>query len=150
MPDTTTTTGVLPAFDCEFEINTAGRSSTPTWETIKDIEELQITVDGSIQEWNPYDQKGWARRALTGKKIGIAVKGKRNYGNTGNDYVAEKILQKGQKVESQFKLTLPNKDILEFDCIINTTNAFGGAATDLNALEAEFLSDGEPTFTKSA
>lgn len=149
MAEETKTTGVLPAYDCEFEINTAGRNTTSSWETIKDIEELQITVDGTIIEWNPYDQKGWSRRSLTGKKIGIAVKGKRNYGDVGNDYVAEKILQKDKKVESQFKLTLPNKDILEFNCIINTTNAFGGAATDLNALEAEFLSDGEPTFTKA-
>ncbi|MCM1286547.1 MAG: hypothetical protein NC213_10250 [Acetobacter sp.] len=149
MSNETKTTGVIPAYDCAFEINTAGRSATPSWTAIKDIEEMQVTIDGNIVEWTPYDQKGWARRGLTGKKIGIAIKGKRNYGDSGNDYVASKLLKLGKDTESQFKVTLPNGDILEYDCIVNTTNAFGGPSNDMNALEAELLSDGEPRFTES-
>ncbi len=142
-----TTTGVIPAYDCIFKINTSGRTSPAVWAEIKDVEDMQVTIDGNVVEWTPYDQKGWARRSMTGKKIGIAIKGKRNYGDAGNDYVASRLTKMSRDVESQIQVTLPNKDVLEYNCIINTTNAFGGAATDLNALEAELLSDGEPTLT---
>lgn len=142
-----TTTGVIPAYDCVFKINTAGRGESPTWSEIKDAEEMQVTIDGNVVEWSPYDQHGWTRRSMTGKKIGIALKGKRNFGDAGNDYVADKLTKMGKDVESQFQVTLPNGALLEYDCIINTTNAFGGAANDLNNLECEILSDGEPSFT---
>lgn len=148
MPETTT--GVIPAYDCSFEINTAGRGTTAAWKEIKDVEEMQVTVDGNVVEWSPYDQHGWSRRAMTGKKIGIAIKGKRNFGDPGNDYVAEMILKMGKDVETQFRVTLPDNSVLEYDAIINTTNAFGGNANDLNNLEGEILSDGEPSYTKAA
>ena len=150
MSETTTTTGVIPAYDCSFEINTAGRSKTAAWKEIKDVEEMQVTVDGNVVEWSPYDQHGWSRRAMTGKKIGIAIKGKRNFGDAGNDYVAEMILKMGKDVETQFRVPLPDNSILEYDAIVNTTNAFGGNANDLNNLEGEILSDGEPSYTKAA
>jgi len=148
MSESTQTTGVVPAYDTKFEINTTPKGATPTYKEVADLEEMQITVDGTVVEWTPYSQKGWTRRAVTGKKLGIAFKGKRNYGDAGNDYVAGLILKKGKDVETDCKVTMPNGDLLEFPCVINTTNVFGGASTDLNALEFECLSDGEPSFTQ--
>ena len=34
------------------------------------------------------DAKGWAKAAMTGKKLGFSFKGKRSVGDPANDYIA--------------------------------------------------------------
>ena len=65
-------TGVNPVHTIQFGVCITGRKSTDTPETVetkvvKDAESLSISVDGTIEEWNPMDQAGWTRRLTTGK-----------------------------------------------------------------------------------
>ena len=73
------TTGVYPVHENQFKIDkTGGDGSTESnLVTIADMESFSVSIDGNIEEWKPFDQKGWTRRLLTGKSITISISGKR-------------------------------------------------------------------------
>jgi len=137
-------TGVNPVNELTFGINITGRTGN-TSTVVKDSESLEITIDGSIEEWNPMDMGGWVRRLMTAKSLSVSMGGKRNYGDPGNDYVASLGFKNGQDCNSIFTINFPNGDKLTFNCVINTTK-MGGASTDVDALEWEALSDGRPSY----
>ncbi|BBI32367.1 phage tail tube protein [Cohnella abietis] len=141
-------TGVFPVHNNKFKINTKGRVTAPSnMATIKDLETFGLSVESNTEEWTPMDMEGWARQAVTGKKLTVSFSGKRHYGDPGNDYVGGLLLATGQGVESQFEWELPNGAKLIMDCVINLTTPAGGDSTNIDALEFDILSDGKPTFT---
>lgn len=144
-------TGVFPVHNNKFKVNTAGRSGTETTlATIADMTTFKVSVEGKNEEWYPLDQEGWARNACTGKKMAIALSGKRNYGDAGNDYIAGMMMKTGQDCETTFEWVLPNGDKLSGNCVINMTTPAGGDSVALDALEFEILLDGKPKFTEAA
>ena len=55
--------GVNPVHTIQFGICITGRKNADTPETVetkvvKDAESLSVSVDGTIEEWSPMDQKG--------------------------------------------------------------------------------------------
>jgi hypothetical protein len=148
--EATPATDVNPVNELTFGICTAGRKANDKAETItttlvKDAESLSISFDGGIEEWNPMDQKGWTRRLMTSKSISVSMGGKRNYGDSGNDYVAGLAFKNGQDCNSWLSIIFPNQDQLIIPCVVNTTS-MGGDSTALDALEWEVQSDGKPTY----
>lgn len=142
------TTGVFPVHNNIFKIGTLGRASVALdMLIVKDLETFEIAVDNKTQEWTPLDTQGWTRRAITGKGITFKFKGKRNYGDPGNDYIAETLLATGQGVESNFEWLLPNGDKLTMDCVIGLNQNAGGGSTDVDGLEFDVMSDGLPVYT---
>lgn len=140
--------GVFPVHNNTFTIDIAGRNAaTPEPTQVKDLETFSLSIDANVEEWTPMDLDGWMRRAVTGKGLTISFTGKRNYGDPGNDYVAETLLGTGQEVESNFVWTMPSGAKLTFDCIISLTAPGGGDSTNIDSLEFDLLSDGLPTFT---
>ncbi len=142
--------GVNPTNEIEFGVCITGRPAaaemeTATYTTVKDAEGLSISIDGNVEEWNPMDMHGWARRLMTAKSLSISMGGKRNYGDAGNDYVASLAYKMGQDVNSAMKITFPNGDCLIMPCVINTTS-LAGDSTAIEALEWEALSDGRPVY----
>lgn len=143
----TPVTGVTPTCDIDFSVNTKGRTGNEEdFAVVKDAESLSISIDGNVEEWNPMDNAGWGRKLMTSKSLSVSMGGKRNYGDPGNDYVAGCTFKNGQDCNSQFRITFPNRDTLQFDCVINVTS-MGGDSTAVNALEWEALSDGKPVYT---
>ena len=141
-------TGVNPVNEITFGVNINGRIGSDTT-IVKDAESLSISIDGSVEEWNPMDAGGWARKLMTAKSISVSMGGKRNYGDPGNDYVAGLAWKNGQDCNSVFSINFPNGDTLAFDCVINVTS-MGGDSTAIDALEWEALSDGIPVYTEYA
>lgn len=140
--------GVYPVHNNVFKINTAGRSGADTsLVVIKDLTTFGISVEGTNEEWYPLDQEGWARQANTGKKMAISFSGKRNFGDPGNDYIANMLTKTGKDCESEFEWALPDGSKLSGDCVVSLTNPGGGDSTALMALEFELLIDGKPTYT---
>lgn len=142
--------GVNPVHTIQFGVCITGRKSTDTPETVetkvvKDAESLSISVDGTIEEWNPMDQAGWTRRLTTGKSLGMTMGGKRNYGDEGNDYIASLALKTGQECNTWVSVIFPNLDQLLIPAVINVTS-LGGDSTSIDALEWEAQSDGKPTY----
>ena len=141
-------TGVFPVHNNQFQIATDGRVGA-TLVPIKDLETFALSIDANTEEWTPMDQEGWVRRAVTGKGLTISFTGKRHYGDPGNDYIGNLLLETGQGVESVFNWVLPSGATLEMDCVINLTTPAGGDSINIDNLEFEVLSDGKPTFTPS-
>lgn len=141
-------TGVFPVHNNLFKVNTAGRSgATTNMVTIADLTTFKVSVEGKNEEWYPLDQEGWARNAVTGKKMSISFSGKRNYGDAGNDYIAGMMTKTGQDCETTFEWTLPDGSKLTGDCVINLTSPAGGDSTAIDSLEFELIFDGKPTYT---
>lgn len=141
-------TGVNPVHEITFGVCMDGRPADLTsavYTVVKDAESLNISIDGSVESWNPMDQAGWARNLMTAKSLSISMGGKRNYGDPGNDYVAGLAFQIGQACNSAMKITFPNQDSLYVPCVINVT-AMGGDSTGLESLEWDVTSDGQPEY----
>jgi len=142
------TTGVFPVHSNVFTVNTAGRAGTPiTMVPIKDMETFSIAVDGTKEKWTPMDLAGWSRQAVTGKSLTISLKGKRCYGDAGNDYIAGTLLSTGQACETDLEWTLPDGSSLALPCVIDLKTPAGGDSTKIDGLDFELLSDGLPVFT---
>lgn len=139
--------GVYPVHNNIFKISSNGRTLPSTFVTIKDLETFELSVESNTEEWTPMDLEGWARQAVTGKKLSVAFSGKRNYGDPGNDYIAGTLLSTGQACESVFEWTLPTGAKLTMNCVISLTTPAGGDSTNIDTLEFDILSDGLPVFT---
>lgn len=143
------TSGVFPCYENQFKINTSS-SSTATWSTIADCETFEVSFDNGVEEWTPFESEGWVRRLKTAMGVTITVSGKRNIGDTGNDFVSDISLKNGQQAQADFQWTFPDGTVVEFDdAVINVTNNLGGDATNVAPLEFEVLSNGKPTITSA-
>ncbi|MCC8064451.1 MAG: hypothetical protein LIO78_08290 [Clostridiales bacterium] len=141
------TTGVFPCYENQFKIGAASASAT----TIADMESFSVSFDNGVEEWTPFDTEGWVRRLLTAKGFTITVTGKRNVGDTGNDFVAGLFIKNGRDAEAYFEWTFPDGATLVIDeAVINVTNIGAGDSTAVGPLEFEVQSNGKPTYTAAS
>lgn len=145
------TSGVYPVYNTEFKIGTKGKtSSTSDMKTIADMETFSMSIDNTVEEWTPMTTDGWARALMTGKKFTISMKGKRNVGDPGNDYVHSMTFKDGLACSTKFEVDFPDGSKLEFDCVISITNDGGGDATNVAPLEFDVQCDGKPIYTEAS
>ena len=115
------------------------------------METFSVSFDNGVEEWKPFDQGGWTRRLLTAKSVTITINGKRNVGDTGNDYIAGKAFVNGREAEGYLVWTFPDGTEVEFEgCVFNVTNIGAGDSTAVGPLEFEALSNGKPKVTPAA
>lgn len=67
-----TKSGVYPCYENQFQAGISLESLSD----IADMESFSVKLDNGVEEWNPYDTKGWVRRLMTSKSITISVSGK--------------------------------------------------------------------------
>ena len=113
----------------------------------KDLENFSPSIDGTVEEWYAMDAGGWAKSAMTGKKLSFSFKGKRSVGDVGNDYIAGLAWKFGQDVMTKFEWTMVSGAKLSSDVVINVTTPGGGDSTNVDTLEFEATVYGKPTFT---
>lgn len=139
--------GVYPVYEHQFQIKTGtGTGSSAVYSDIADMESFSVSFDDNVEEWTPFTTEGWKRRMKTGKGISISINGKRNVGDTGNDYVADMAFKSGQDCETELKWNFPDGTVVTMPCVINVTS-MGGDSTGVDPLEFECLSNGKPTIT---
>ena len=115
-----------------------------------DLENFAPSIDGTLEEWYAMDASGWAKSAMTGKKLSFSFKGKRSVGNAGNDYIAGLAWKFGQDVMTKFEWTMVSGAKLSGDVVINVTTPGGGDSTNVDTLEFEAVFYGKPTYTPAA
>lgn len=143
-------TGVFPCYENQFAVNTSS-TTTATWSSIADCETFEVSFDNGVEEWTPFESEGWVRRLMTAKSVTITVSGKRNVGDTGNDFIAGLAFENGRGAEVDFKWTFKDGTIVEFaDCPINITALGSGDSTAVAPLEFEVMSNGKPTVTSAS
>ena len=144
-------TGLFPVHKNKFKVNTKGRTKDPLdMVIIKGLENFAPSIDGGIEEFYLMEDEGWVSRMLTAKSLGFTFTGKRIYGDPGNDYIGDGILNIGQEADSEFEWEFPSGAKLTMDCVISLTTPGGGDTTNVNGLEFELLSHGKPTFTPAS
>ena len=137
------TSGVFPCYENQFQVKASG-----TYSTIADCETFECSFDNGVEEWTPFESEGWVRRLMTAKSVTVTVSGKRNIGDTGNDYISGLTFANGQAAQADFKWTFPDGTAVEFtDAVINVSNNGGGDSTNVGPLEFEVMSNGKPTVT---
>lgn len=139
---------VYPVHDNVFKFGTKGLESTSEQMVVPaDLENFAPSIDGNTEEWYAMDAGGWAKAAVTGKKLSLVFKGKRSVGDPGNDYIAGLALAMGKDAMTKFEWEMISEAKMSFDCVINVTTPGGGDSTSLDTLEFECICYGKPTFT---
>lgn len=140
-----TTTGVFPCYENQFKVNTSSTSSA-SWATIADCETFEVSFDNGVEEWTPFESEGWIRRLMTAKAVTITVTGKRNVGDTGNNFIAGLAFKNGREAEADFQWTFKDGTVVTFTgSPINVTALGSGDSTAVAPLEFEVMSNGKPT-----
>ena len=141
------TSGVFPVHANQFEINTGSE----TWDTVAEVEEINVTIENNTETWKSYDEEGWDSALVTGKSAKIDIKGKRCVGDAGNDFIAEKLLANGQDAYVSARIKFADGKVLTWNkmaCAVANAGT-GGKATDVGALEATLTGHGKPVLTKA-
>lgn len=137
-------TGVYPCYENQFQAGATKEGAT----SIADCESFGVSFDNSVEEWTPFDTEGWKRRLMTGKGITISVTGKRNVGDTGNDFVSGLAFKNGREVEGYFGWTFPDGTIISWNnAVYNVKNIGSGDSTAVGPLEFDVMSNGKPEVT---
>lgn len=137
--------GVFPVHANNFEVLT----STETWSKVAELEEVNVKIDNTTEEWNTMANEGWGSALVTGKKSSIELKGKRCIGDAGNDFISGKLLAVGEDAYVSARVTMPDGTVLTWDkmaCAVSNNGASGGA-TSVGGLEATLTGHGKPTAT---
>lgn len=147
MANDTTISGTYPCYENQFQF---GVDKT-NLQNIADMESFSVSIDNGIEEWNPYENKGWVSRLMTAKSISISVTGKRNVGDAGNDAIASMFMKNGRDAQGHFQWTFPDGATVLFEnAVVSVTNIGAGDSTGVAPLEFEIMSNGKPTYTPAA
>ncbi|WP_412319800.1 phage tail tube protein [Anaerobutyricum hallii] len=137
-------TNVFPVLDNKFKTGAAKESAT----TIADMEQFSVAFSNGVQTWTPMDQEGWQRGLMTAKAVTITLNGKRNIGDTGNDFVAGKTFKNGHDAEGYFEWEMPDGTSISWtNAIFDIKNCGGGGSADVGPLEFDVIGNGKPTIT---
>lgn len=136
-------TGVYPVYENQFKIG----ASKEAQNAIADMETFSLSIDNGVEEWTPMDQMGWKRRLMTAKSITISINGKRNVGDTGNDFVAGLAFKNGRDAEAVLDWIFPDGTVVSFGVVVNVKALGSGDSTNVGPLEFDAMSNGKPTIT---
>lgn len=137
----TVTIGQYAVSQCEFKVKKGD-----AYVSIADIEEINLSIENTIETWNSMSNGGWQSALLTAKALSGSISGKRTLGDVGNDYLDSKRFSIGKDAEADFQIKFPNDATLEFTAIVGLTDILG-AATDVAPLNGDLTGKGKPTFT---
>ena len=141
--------GVYPCYKNQFAVGAVGEE-TPTT-SIANCERFSVSHNNGIQEWNAFENEGWASCLMTSKSIKISVEGKRTIGDTGNDDIASLFMKSEHDVERNFVWNFPDGSTLLFkNALINVIDNGSGGAADVAPLKFEVMSNGKPVYTPAA
>lgn len=139
-------TGVFPVYENQFKIGADKATAT----TIADMETFSVSFSNGVETWTPMEHKGWQRALMTAKAVTITINGKRNKGDTGNDFIAKKAFTNGRDSEGYFCWTFPDGTTVECDmAVFDVKNMGAGDSTNVAPLEFDVISNGKPNVTPS-
>ena len=138
--------GVFPVSDVDFQMATAKETFVP----VADMETATVTIETGVETWTPLSEGGWQRALATAKSMKISMKGKRNVGDPGNDYIAGLAFKNGRDCDSAFKFTFPDGAVVSCPVVVSVTDFVGGDSTNVAPLAFDLVSNGKPTYTPAS
>ena len=139
--------GVFPVHANDFEVNVG--TGEENWVTVAELEECNVKIDNTTEEWNTFANQGWGSALVTGKKSSIDIKGKRCIGDEGNDFIAGKLMETGSNAYISVRIKTPEGKVItwaQMACAVSNAGSSGGA-TAVGGLEATLTGHGKPTVT---
>ena len=127
----------------KLEIDTTGSGG---YNTIANLESLELSIDGTVQDWYSMDGEGFANNLKTAIKVTLNGTAKVTDGDTGNDYIRGMMFAVCDDAASSFRLTLADETVVTADCTVNVTGGLG-AAEDVDQIEFELHMNGKPNIT---
>lgn len=128
------------------------------FEDLIELTNVDLKINGTIQEFNPYQMKGWAKRVSTGKSMDVTCTGKFLWGNELHNYFLQ--LMFGDAVNQndlEFKIIFPLIDVnatnklnaeLNFIGAINFNGSeLMGESNDVSPINLEIKVSNIPVFT---
>lgn len=138
------TIGVYPVYENQFQIG----ADKENLNNIADMESFSVSFDNGVEEWTSMESGGYKSRLMTAKSITISVSGKRNIGDTGNDFVSSLAFANGRNAQACLKWNFPDGTTVLFENAVISVTALGsGDSTGVAPLEFEVMSNGKPTVT---
>ncbi|SDY13164.1 phage tail tube protein [Eubacterium barkeri] len=139
---------VHPVYKLKFKVGTSGLASEEAaMVVVKNMETFEITVDGNVEDWTSMENDGWASALMTGKSFSISLKGKRDVGDPGNDYVAAAAWKDGLDCSTKAQIEFPDGAKLVFNAVLDVKTIEGADSTNVAPLEFDMIGDGKPTYT---
>lgn len=150
-----TKTGVYPVYENQFQVNTGTKATASgtnvtggTFVGIADMESFSVSFDNGVEEWKPFEHAGWTRRLMTAKSVTVSVSGKRNVGDSGNDFIAGLAFKNGRDAEVDLQWTFPDGTKITFlGAVINIKDFGSGDSTAAAPLSFDIMSNGKPVIT---
>ena len=134
---------VYPVHNNIFKFGTKGQESQDENMAMpSDLENFSPSIDGTVEEWYAMDAAGWAKAAMTGKKLSFSFKGKRSVGDVGNDYIAGLAWKFGQDVMTKFEWTMISGAKLSGIVVINRGKYCPGCAGCMKKRKADIHGGG--------
>lgn len=135
--------GVYPVYKNQFHVGkTSEDKAFP-----KDLETFSVAFANDVQKWSPFDMEGYYNHLITGKDLTISLKGKRNIGDTGNDFLADMKWKAGQDATGYFDWTFPDGTVVSWESATYDCKSDGGDSVTVAPLEVDVLPNGKPTIT---
>ena len=121
-----------------FEIDIDGNE---TFATVANLESLELSVDGNVQDWFDWGGEGFAKNLKTAQKVTLNGTAKVTDGDTGNDYLRGLMFAVCHEAQTNFRIILADGYSIKAGCNVNVTGGLG-AAEDVDQIEFEIHMDG--------
>lgn len=115
--------------------------------SIANMESFEISFDGNVETFNPFELGGFQRALKTGLALSLSSDIKREYGDAGNDAIAETMFLVGEECTKEFQWKMVNGTTVDFKAVVNV-ESLGGASTDIETMSVTFTVDGKPEITE--
>ena len=142
--NTTVNIGQFAVNQCTFKVKVNN-----AYVAIKDIKEVNLTIDNNIETWYSMTDEGWQNALLTAKALTGSISGNRCLGDAGNDYLDGLRYNIAKAAEADFEVGFPNGAKLEFTAVVALTDILG-EATAVGPLAGNLTGKGKPNFTPAS
>ena len=129
---------IIPVSKNSFKVKVA-----EAFVPISNMESFEMSFEGNVATWNPFELGGFQRAMKTGLAMSLSSDIKREYGDAGNDAIAETMWEIGQEATKEFEWTMADGTVVSFNAVINV-ESIGGATTDVETMSVTFTVDGKP------
>lgn len=115
---------------------------------ISNMESFEVSLDGKVETWYSMDKDGFQNALKTGLAMSLSSDIKREYGDAGNDAIADTMFLVGEDCTKEFQWTTADNKVVTFKAVVNV-ESIGGASTDVETMSVSFTVDGKPEITEA-
>lgn len=135
---------VIPVLKNSFKIKVSEQ-----FVPIANMESFEVSFDGNVETWNPMELEGFQRALKTGLAMSLSSDIKREYGDAGNDEIADTKFAVGEDATKEFQWTMVDKTVVTFKAVCNV-ESIGGSSIDVETMSVTFTVDGKPEITNTS